>query len=66
MAACKDCRFYEKERCRRFPPAVVPNFDLEKNDYGNFKESTSYNTYEQTWVAADDWCGEFQPEESPK
>jgi hypothetical protein len=47
--ACKDCRFYEKPECRRFPPTVL---ELDGEVHVRFPKVSAH----------DDWCGEFKPQ----
>lgn len=56
---CESCRFYEATHesygwCHRYPPVLDPR-SAEPKDCDRFVLAT---------VMADDWCGEFQPEES--
>ncbi len=47
---CAVCRWWLSGLCRRFPPTVTPESDLE------------YRCSEWPVTAADDWCGEFKPQ----
>jgi hypothetical protein len=44
--ACKDCKFYEDKKCKRFPPTLDPNSIY---CFSYFPVVEEY-----------DWCGEFQ------
>lgn len=44
---CRDCRFYDVQRCKRFPPALRMTYSPSKIEW----PMTEWN----------DWCGEFRP-----
>jgi hypothetical protein len=60
---CKTCRFWTKEECHRMPPVVLSQTWSNTEGYrGEYRESISSNQV-TAWpeTAADEWCGEHQP-----
>lgn len=61
MKKCKNCKFFEEEKCKRFPPT----FSF-KHGYTDHYGSGEYigNFYKPTIefpnVSNDEWCGEFK------
>ena len=57
-ANCGNCHFRREDRCKRFPPTVIP--------YMIIKQTAAYDVAvmpNHVWVSETDWCGEHRYKE---
>ena len=59
---CENCRYWDSERCKRFPPQFTGGREIVMGMDDNYRDITENQV---TWafpeVSKDDWCGEWKP-----
>jgi hypothetical protein len=65
---CKDCAFFEERNrfCRRFPPQPVVISVKKRDSDQDVRNDLVVSKYPVVVYPDSDWCGEFQPVDSPE